>query len=63
MIYTTCSLFLNAYYLHKKDRKPIKEIFRERPLKGTSLLLKIKAITGSSKLKEINGSIKELEIE
>jgi len=51
------------FFLAKKDRKPIKEIFRERPLKGTSFLLKIKAITGSSKLQEINGSIKELAIE
>ena len=47
----------------KEDRKPLKENFRERPLKGTSLLFRINALTGSSNLEKFNGSIKELAIE
>ena len=47
----------------KEDRKPLKDNFRQRPLKGTSLLLRIKAMTGSSNLENFNGSIKELAIE
>ena len=47
----------------KEDRKPLKENFRARPLKGTSLLFRINALTGSSNLEKFNGCIKELAIE
>ena len=46
----------------KEDRKPLKNKFKQRKLKGTSLLLRIKAVTGSTSLDDFNGSIKELAI-
>ena len=37
--------------------------YRQRKLKGTSLLLRIQAITGSTNLDNFNGSIKKLAID
>ena len=46
----------------KEDRKPFKNKYKQRKLKGTSLLLRIQAVTGSTSLDDFNGSIKELAI-
>ena len=47
----------------KKDRKPLKNKYKQRKLKGTPLLLRLQAVTGSTSLDNFNGSIKELAIQ
>ena len=47
----------------KEDRKPFKNKYKQRKLKGTALLLRLQAVTGSSSLDNFNGSIKELAIQ
>ena len=47
----------------KEDRKPLKNKNKQRKLKGTPLLLRLQAVTGSTSLDNFNGSIKELAIQ
>ena len=47
----------------KEDRKPLKNKYKQRKLKGTPLLLRLQAVTGSTSLDNFNGSIKELAIQ
>ena len=47
----------------KEDRKPLKNKYKQRKLKGTPLLLRLQAVTGSTSLNNFNGSIKELAIQ
>ena len=47
----------------KEDRKPLKNKYKQRKLKGTPLLLRLHAVTGSTSLDNFNGSIKELAIQ
>ena len=46
----------------KRNTREYKK-YRQRKLKGTSLLLRIQAITGSTNLDNFNGSIKKLAID
>ena len=47
----------------KEDRKPLKNKYKQRKLRGTPLLLRLQAVTGSTSLDNFNGSIKELAIQ
>ena len=47
----------------KEDRKPLKNKYKQRKLKGIPLLLRLQAVTGSTSLDNFNGSIKELAIQ